>query len=266
MRGDPEMRRWTDAGAVVVAPHGTLDATAYRAVRDYLIKAGVDGPRAVIVDLAGLTIETGGALSLFAAVHTRLERWPGVPVLLVARTPEHQRLVEGARTARYVPVHASVAAAVEAIDDPPPRRLASVELPGSVRSLRVARRFVRDTCAAWLIEDVAVDATLIVEELLANAITHTCSDPRLRLELRRGVFSAAVYDDTPGEVSLIDPAASGTAVHGLLLVAQLSRIWGSSPTSSGGKVVWATLRTGWPVNGPIGSERRYRSSGERPTE
>jgi anti-anti-sigma factor len=234
---------WTRDDIVVVSPGGQLDLTTAHELRDHLIKVATDHPRAVVVDLASLVIETASSLSLFAAVHTRLAQWPGVPLLLVGGAERARALIARYRTARYVPVHDTVADAILAIDEPLPRRVLRLQLPNALTSPRIAREFVRSTCVDWHLGQISDDATLLVGELMSNAVVHTCAAPRIRLELRRRLFSVAVYDDEPGTVTMRDPGGSAAGIHGLLLVAQIATAWGCAPTSDCGKVVWATLRT-----------------------
>jgi anti-anti-sigma factor len=234
---------WTRDDAVVVAPRGLLDLTTSHKLRDLLVKVATDHPRAVVVDLAALDIDSSSSIALFATVHTRLAEWPGVPLLLVAGAGRARELLSRYRTGRYIPVHETIDAAVAAIDEAPPRRVTRIRLPNALTSPRIAREFARSTCADWEVEQLSDDATLLVGELMSNAVIHTSADPRVRLELRRRVFSIAVYDDEPGEVSMRDPGGMVSGIHGLLLVAQIAVAWGCAPTSDGGKVVWATLRT-----------------------
>lgn len=242
--GAGELRLESEArdDVVVVAPQGVLDLAGYRPLRDHLLKVGTDGPRAIVVDLTDLRVDSQASLAIFAAVHTRLAQWPGVPVLLAAGGRRGRELVADNRVARFVPVHDSVVAAVAAVDDPPPRRVTGARFANALVSLRPAREFARETCVAWDVADIGDDVALLVGELVTNAVVHTSSAPRLRLELRRNLFSVAVHDDEPGEVTVRDPGGRAEA-HGLLLVAQIATAWGCSPAPDGGKVVWATLRT-----------------------
>jgi anti-anti-sigma regulatory factor len=227
--------------ATIVVPVGLLCPGTYSQLRDYLIKVSADNPRAVVVDLTDLGIESDAALAIFLAVQTRLQQWPGVPLLLVTGPGATRNMVARNRTGHFMPVHDSVVAAIAAIDEPPPRRVERLRLPNELASPRVAREFTRMTCRQWHCTTVIDEAALLVGELVTNTVMHTLSSPEVHLELRRDLFSIAVYDDVPGEVSLLDPGTGG-GLHGLLLVAQISTAWGCSPTSSGGKVVWATLR------------------------
>lgn len=228
--------------AVVVAARGRLDAVTYRQLRDHLLKIGTDGPRAIVVDLAELVIDPDSTLAIFPAVHTRLERWPGVPLLLVTGSGRVENQLSGHSTGRYLPVHKDLTSAMAAIDEPPPRRIAHVQLPNSLTSPRLAREFTRLTCARWGLDTLLDDALLLIGELVTNAVMHTGSAPVVWLELRRNLFSVAVRDEWPGEVSMRDPGGGFAGIHGLLLVAQIASVWGCSPTLTGGKVVWATLR------------------------
>jgi anti-anti-sigma factor len=228
-------------GAAVVEPHGVLDAESYGGLRNALVKTAIDEPRAVIVDLDELAVPDSTALSLFSSVSSQIAQWPGVPLLVVATRPEQQGLLSGYRLARYVPVYPSVMAAVGAIDDPPPRRIARRRLPNSLTSAALARRFVLDVCSDWPVAVRTQDAVMIANELVENTLLHTYCAPSLRLELRRGLLTIAVYDDDPAMAHLSGPDSE---LHrGLLVVAELSRAWGSSLTPSGGKVVWAVLAT-----------------------
>ena len=227
-------------GATVVTPTGRLDLTTCHLLRDHLLKVATDGPRAVIVDLGDLTIGSPSPLAVFVGVHARLAEWPDVPLLLVTGSPQVAETLARGRIGRYV----TVDAAVEAIGAPPARRVTATRLANRPTGPRAAREFTRHTCAEWGVRDITDDAVLVTSELVANAVMHTGCDPRLRLELRSGVFSIAVYDDSPGEVVVRDPGLGLSGVHGLLLVAQVAAAWGCSQTPDGGKVVWATLSTG----------------------
>lgn len=226
-------------GASVVEPRGVLDAANYGGLRVDLVKTAIDEPRAVIVDLDELSVPDSTALSLFSSVHAQIAQWPGVPLLVVAARGPQRKLLAAYRLARFVPVYRSVMAAVAAIDDPPPRRIARRRLPNSLTSAALARRFVLDVCSDWPVAARTEDATMVANELVENTLLHTYCAPSLRLELRRGRLTIAVYDDDPAMAQLIEP---DTDHHrGLVLVAGLCRVWGCSRTPSGGKVVWAVL-------------------------
>jgi hypothetical protein len=65
----------------------------------------------------------------------------------------------------------------------------------------------------------------------------------MRIELRRGMLTVAVYDADPQLAHPIEPGTdpfTGTE-HGLTMIGRLCRTWGNTSTQSGGKVVWAVL-------------------------
>jgi hypothetical protein len=231
---------WHHHGAAVVVPEGVLDAVSYGRLRTALMKAAADDPRAVIVDVDALKVDRSAVLALFPAVGNEISTWPGLPLLLVASEEASLRMLAEFRMARFLPVHPDVDAAVAAIGRPPPRQVARIALPNGAVSLRLARAFVRRCCYRWRIyDDRTIDAIWVANELVENTVKHTFGPANLRVELRRNMLTIAVYDDDPTPPWLIEQ--EGEIVHGLGVVARLSRSWNTSPTPTGGKVVWAVL-------------------------
>jgi anti-sigma regulatory factor (Ser/Thr protein kinase) len=141
---------------------------------------------------------------------------------------------------RFVAVHPDVAAAEQARDRPPRRRAVQL-LAASPRASALGRAFVERVCAQWDVPEHTEDALLIATELVENAILHASSPPRLRLELRSGVFTVAVADDDPRAAVMLELPGRKDHGLGLRLVAQTSRVWGCRRSWTGGKVVWAVL-------------------------
>lgn len=235
---------WHHVGAVVVAADGTLGVGSYARLRDTLLKAAADAPSAVIVDLDRLDVPSPVALALFPSVAAKIAVWPGIPLILVIADDERHRVLVEYRMRRYVPVHRSLDEAMTAIGDPPPRRIARTELPNGSACLAMARDFVTEWCERWQVSDGRTsDVHQIAMALVDNTIRYAPGAPTIRIELRRGMFTVAVYDDNPRPARQL---ASGTdpvtgAEHGLATIAHLCRTWGNAPTTSGGKVVWAVL-------------------------
>lgn len=228
----------------MVAAEGILDAASYGRLRDALVKVATDIPDAVLVDLDRIGIRTPVALALFPTVATQIAMWPGLPMLLVAANDSIHRVLADYRMDMYVPVHRSLAAAMAAIGDPSPRNVARVDLPNGSACFSMAREFVTEWCERWKVTDYrTVDAVRVAMALVHNTIKHTYGPPTIRVELRRGMLTVAVYDDDPEPACAIKPGADASAdiEHGLALVARLCRTWGCSPTQSCGKVVWAVL-------------------------
>lgn len=227
-------------GVTVVEVSGLLDTATYARLRMTLMKCAVEQPRALIVDVGALAVGALSALTVFSAVATQVSQWPAIPVLLVASGPEADLLDTG-HVSRFVPVYGNLAAAVAAAGDPPPRRVARRSLPNSLESARLARRFVEETCVGWSQPELSADAVMVANEFVENTLRHTYSAPSVRVELRRGLLTIAVYDDDPTPALLPEPGVTGPGRLGLTFVSKLARSWGCSPTLSGGKVVWAVL-------------------------
>jgi hypothetical protein len=223
--------RWLPDDVVLLAPAGTLDPRGSRTLRDALVGSAAGEPRAVIVDVSALDVPTRAARALFPAMARELATWPGLPLIVV---DPHGRLLADDR----IPVHASVAAAVAAIGDPPPRRVARHALPNTRIGGRLGREFVRLCCRRWQVDEArTLDAVWVANELIENTIKHTFYAPGLRVELRPDALTVAVSDHDPATPR---PAVD-RPVHGLMMVRRLSRAWGTAPAPGGGKVVWALL-------------------------
>jgi anti-sigma regulatory factor (Ser/Thr protein kinase) len=103
-----------------------------------------------------------------------------------------------------------------------------------------ARRFTRGCCTEWGIDDVLDTATLLVSEVVTNAVLHGASTVELTLRAGPGSLRVEVRDDNealPVRKRYSQTAATG---RGLVLLEALSSAWGAEPESAG-KVVWFDL-------------------------
>ncbi|WP_053175542.1 ATP-binding protein [Nonomuraea sp. SBT364] len=110
--------------------------------------------------------------------------------------------------------------------------------PGCVA---MARRFVGHTLGSWGAERAAFDTTLVVSELVTNAMRHGGGALQLRL-LRHGPEVACVVTD----YSPAPPSPAGADVfaeygRGLRLVEALCAAWGWVVPGGPRKLVWAVL-------------------------
>ncbi|HEV7979248.1 STAS domain-containing protein [Amycolatopsis sp.] len=236
-------------GCTVVRPVGVLDVSTYPVMRDTLLKCVVDEPAAVIVDLGPLVIPSTVVLSVFSVVAMRTGDWPGVPIMLVARQESQRETVRQSAVRKWVPCFEDLDAAFGAVGEPPPRRRVLIELAGRRSSSREARRLVREIGGNWglaKLGHVLRDAELVATELVENTVRHTVSDLTLRLELRNGSLTVAVADDDPRGAVPRERAGECPQASGLVMVAQVARAWGCTPSTNGGKIVWAVLDTGKP--------------------
>ena len=105
-------------------------------------------------------------------------------------------------------------------------------------SAGMARRFVEGAVTGAGLAGLAYTATLLVSELVANAVLHTGDTPievvvratgdRVRVEVHDGSPVLPVRKNYSN--------MSGTG-RGLMLVERMAAEWGAEPTTSG-KVVW----------------------------
>ncbi|MGW0364903.1 ATP-binding protein [Streptomyces sp. NPDC002990] len=136
---------------------------------------------------------------------------------------------------------------------------ASCALPGCFEAVRAARTFTRSTLAQWGLDERFDDVSLVVSELVTNALRHALPDdprraggeaePPVRLHLMRWStrLVCAVRDpseDRPGGAFSPERTEENFDLEsgrGLFLVDSYSDSWGWHPLAGRltGKVVWA---------------------------
>jgi anti-sigma regulatory factor (Ser/Thr protein kinase) len=114
------------------------------------------------------------------------------------------------------------------------------KFPSAPVSAGRARAFVESVLAGAGLDHLAYTATLLVSELVANAILHSgtplevvvqCGDDRVRIEVHDGNPQLPVRKHYSN--------MSGTG-RGLMLVERMAAGWGADRTAAG-KVVWFEL-------------------------
>ncbi|MEV0480710.1 ATP-binding protein [Streptomyces sp. NPDC050508] len=148
---------------------------------------------------------------------------------------------------------------------PIPLLAASLRLVAVPTAVACSRMFVRHTLGRWNLQDQEENATLIMSELVTNAIKTgglTEPDPKpwqikaehvIAVQLRvldRSLFVEA-WDRTPQLPVLQHPGFTATSGRGLLLVESLAKQWDVYGTPVGGKVVWAELPLDVSVEPPL---------------
>ncbi len=227
--------------ATLLTVDGLLDSGTYLKLRDCIIKAALDEPRAVLVDVTSLDVPTPTAWSVFTSARWHVSFWPDVPVILVCANADRRADITRNGLTRYVPVHPDVAAALRVLGDNPQRNQVRTELPAALASLRKARELVGEWLAAWSQAQLIPVATVIANVFVENVLQHTESSPGLRLETNGWTVTVAVDDGSSKPAARHeDPLHGGDQVSGLAIVAAVCRSWGSTPTPSG-KTVWAVI-------------------------
>lgn len=229
--------------STLVTVTGQLDLPGYGFLRDGLLKVAADSPPGLIADIDGLRIDELSPAAVFPLVARRIGNWPGIPFSLITRQPTHLVTFHRYGIDRFVAVHADVEAA-ERQQTVPIRRWAQRVFPRTDSATKLARAFLRELATDWGVPELVYDGTLIVGELVGNALQHTTSAPGVRLDLRRDLLTIAVADNSPRPATLIERTDLRDPGLGLRIIAQTARTWGSSHRWSGGKVVWATLTSG----------------------
>jgi len=113
-------------------------------------------------------------------------------------------------------------------------------LPCDASSVGAARRLVRHELARYGDSDLVADASLLVSELVTNAIVHGRTDVKLHAKLRRGVFRAEVSDGNPAVPAPRRPNELAGTGRGLQLIDEIANRWGVK-TSRSGKTIWFEL-------------------------
>ena len=227
----------------ILTVNGVLDFATYRGLRDAVIKAALDEPAAVIVDVNALSVLSPSAWSVFTSARWHVSTWPDVQILLVCAKSEVRRAITAGGVARYVPVHPTRESALDAVRRHwmPVRRRARAQLPVASYSVGLARDMIADWLTRWENSELIPVAGTVATVLVQNVLDHTDSAPVLIIESHQDKITVAVEDGSdhpPGRHE--SPDYGVERVSGLAIVSALCRVWGSSPTSSG-KTVWAVI-------------------------
>ncbi|RKT56254.1 ATP-binding protein [Saccharothrix australiensis] len=117
----------------------------------------------------------------------------------------------------------------------------AVTLPATAGASAQARRIVGEAVATWGVSpDVAEDAALVVTELVSNAVDHATGPLELAVSRTAQGIRIEVSDRSPTMPEPRPVQVDSARGRGLIIVAALSREWGTSPTADG-KTVWAEL-------------------------
>ena len=106
-------------------------------------------------------------------------------------------------------------------------------------SARAARRFVSEALDGFDDDgDLTDTVTLLVSELVTNAVLHAGSDVEVMVQLTATAVRIEVTDASAEAVSPRAATDEEDSGRGLALVGSLARRWGVRPAPGGGKTVW----------------------------
>src|SRR4051812_19791113 len=124
-------------------------------------------------------------------------------------------------------------------------RVASIALADDTRSPGRARAWTEMWLDSWEIDDEGV-TTLLVSELVTNAVKHTRATSTLTLAVAGGMIEVGVTDGgayrrvIPTQRDVLTPASTLVVPEtgrGLMIVEALSDSWGVTPVGNG-KQIW----------------------------
>ena len=252
------------SGGCVVVLTGELDQMGAPRLRQELAHLLAAGTDRIILDLRQLSFLDSVGLGLFIGAFKRLRSFGGE---LVLRDPQPfaVRLLRTTMLANLLSIDVVVQAPSESndlcdqpvapIETPPARsmELSSVNLPCDPSSAAAARHWLASRLEGWSSDALSI-ATLLVSELVANAVIHARSDLTLVLQTVNGHARVAVIDSSPLEPVVRNYSPEATNGRGMQLVVHLAEHWGVTRHGDQ-KAVWIelvdTLRAddawqGWP--------------------
>ncbi|MBF8185056.1 ATP-binding protein [Nonomuraea sp. K274] len=111
------------------------------------------------------------------------------------------------------------------------------DLPAVPESVGTARRLVREALAAWGLSALAEDMTMVVSEVVTNAVVHAKSSMTLSLHRQGESVRGEVADRSMAWPTPLPADLEEEHGRGLTIVAAYSERWGVDP-SPDGKTVW----------------------------
>jgi anti-sigma regulatory factor (Ser/Thr protein kinase) len=235
---------WTTGerdGCMIVTVQGRLELSGTLRLEGALQKCLAEQPAALLADLSEMSLGEETALSVFTTIHHQSAIWPGTPVLVCAPRGEVADLLSRHRYGT-LQVRAGVEEAVgEVTRNEVVMQMITDQLLPVTGAARHARDLATEACLRWKLPDLIGPVSVIVTELVTNAVEHASTMITLNVTRRNRYLHLAVRDgsDRPPEPRLPEGDDPDRG-RGLLLVDSLAVDWGWLPTRDG-KVVWATL-------------------------
>lgn len=120
----------------------------------------------------------------------------------------------------------------------------TVDLAANAQAVPAARKLLRQLLAAWSHTRLLDDASIVLSELVTNAVQHAHGTLNLHLGLHGdsdGALQIAVEDSSNLLPVVKAVPIDSEAGRGMRLVQRLSVRWGVEIRPDGGKLVWAEL-------------------------
>ncbi len=226
---------------LVLGVRGRLAEVAEPAYLSVLLGLAEE-PAAVVCDVSGVTGPIDHeSVALLASLGAEVEQWPGVPIAVVCPDPQLHEALAAHPDSMHLVVEPEREPVLARLLARRPTSMVRMSLEPDPRSAGAAREVVAQACDRWGMSAVSESATLVVSELVTNALPHAGSGVGLSVarcgrRLRVAVRDASSERPQPQPVEPSRPRG-----RGLLLVAAVADAWGVLPAGDGGKVVWAVL-------------------------
>jgi hypothetical protein len=222
----------------VQGPLGEAAAPAHHAVLLELAEA----PAAVLCDLSGVTgVHDRDSLERLASLGDQKRRWPGTPIAVISPDAALREGLEEAPGGRHLAIAAAPAEVWGSLADGSTTATVREWMPADAPSAHTARELVARACVDWGRSSETAAATLVVSELVTNAMAFHGADievsvarcgPRLRVAVRGPRTRPVAAGDTE-TLDIAGPA--------MMLLEGVSESWGVLPARDDREVVWAVL-------------------------
>jgi anti-sigma regulatory factor (Ser/Thr protein kinase) len=201
------------------------------------------GKGRVLIDLSRLRSRQAAFVTVFPTVLAVAGGWPSARLVLFGADAALGATLLSTRVPETVPLAADLPSARALLDQRPSQVRRGRDLPARNTAPAIARRFVRETCAAWSVPQAVQEiAELMSNELVSNAVEHAHSPSRLTITCTDSTLRVSVQDYCPERLPQSQPKGSGASRgRGLHLVAALAQGWGVDQHPDG-KTVWVSLQ------------------------
>lgn len=119
--------------------------------------------------------------------------------------------------------------------------VATMRLPAHPASSRAARSFAAEHLRSWGCDHAVDDATLLVSELVTNAVLHARAPVDVVVRKSRSAVRVEVFDEGGGNPLVGLSESDSLQGRGLGLVQAVAHRWGVTEDGDGGKTVWFEL-------------------------
>ncbi|MDT4916355.1 MAG: hypothetical protein QOH89_1055 [Pseudonocardiales bacterium] len=119
---------------------------------------------------------------------------------------------------------------------------AAADIPATPRGPAAARHVVRGLLEGWELGELAPDASVVVSELVSNAVEHAPATDSFELELlcHAGRLRITLADGSSIKPVIAALDTARTRGRGMLIVSELADDWGAEEFRDG-KRVWVEL-------------------------